>query len=115
MGRRPREYSAHARDDGSFVDAQELWEDYVKLTTHQADYTVPPSVRRIDAAQAPGVFPLPPVWREVISVLGTHGIVNRDADSRNSIKDEAVITLASLWRELNHGTATISTGTDFAA
>lgn len=87
MGRRPPldEYRPHPTDEGRLGDHRDLtWEGFVKLTTAQDDFNVPPSVRRIDAALALEEFTLPPMLREAVNVLGIHGVVDRNAKRRRS-------------------------------
>ena len=88
MGRRPAEYQQYPADDGPFPTAQDLsWDDFVRLTTGQTDFHVPPSVRRIDVARALEEFTLPArccaMVREAVIVLGVESAVNRNADNRN--------------------------------
>eukprot|EP00903_Cladosiphon_okamuranus_P006352 g6222.t1 len=72
MGRRPpiAEYRAHLADDAPPDTAEDLqWDDFVKLTTAQDNFCVPPTVRRRDAALALVTFTLPPMLREAFSAF----------------------------------------------
>eukprot|EP00752_Nemacystus_decipiens_P018499 g16585.t1 len=56
--------------DGTLEEAEELsWQDYVKLTTTREDFAVPNTMRRRDTARVLEEWTLPPMLREVLSLL----------------------------------------------
>ena len=76
MGRRPllEKYRPNAADAGLFTGAEDLTRaDFVKLTTAQDDFHVPPSVRQIDAAWALEEFTLPPMLRDAVTAWAFAG------------------------------------------
>ena len=100
MGPRPPpvEYRPHTTDAGPLAEAEDLTrEGFVKLTTTQEAFRVPPSVRQIDAAWALEEFTLPPMLREAVNVLGIRGVVDRSADGRPGREDELSLALACMW------------------
>ena len=100
MGRRPptQEYMPHPKDAGPLKTAEDLsWRDFVKLTTGEDDFTVPPSVRRMDAAWVLEEFTSPSMLQEAFHVLGVYGILQRNADKRKTQEDDLLLSLASLW------------------
>ncbi|CAB1113987.1 unnamed protein product [Ectocarpus sp. CCAP 1310/34] len=76
MARKPpvEEYQAHLKDCGTLEEAQELsWTDCVKLTTTREDLVVPNTLRRRDVARVLDEWTLPPMLREVLSLLQLRG------------------------------------------
>lgn len=53
----------------------------------QDEFHIPPTVRRIDAAWTLEEFTLPALLREAVHVLGVYGVVDRNADYRDSTEE----------------------------
>eukprot|EP00903_Cladosiphon_okamuranus_P016079 g14843.t1 len=102
MGRRPppSEYNAHPEDAGTLDTAEDLqWSDFVKFTTAQPDFVIPPTVRRSDAAWALEEFTLPPMLCEVFSALQVHGILSTIADARTSLEEDLLCSLYDVFED----------------
>eukprot|EP00752_Nemacystus_decipiens_P012408 g10995.t1 len=62
--------AAQEESRGTLEEAEELsWKDYVKLTTTREDFAVPNTMRRRDTARVLEEWTLPPMLREVLSLL----------------------------------------------
>eukprot|EP00752_Nemacystus_decipiens_P016023 g14325.t1 len=79
----PREtFTPHSHDQGTLEEAEELaWEDYVKLTTTQEDFAVPNTMRRQDTARVLEEWTLPPMLREVLSLLQLQSMERSTAEA----------------------------------
>ncbi|CAB1114741.1 unnamed protein product [Ectocarpus sp. CCAP 1310/34] len=108
IGRRPplTEYKAHPEDAGPLNTPEDLqWSDFVKLTTAQGDFQIPPTVRRTDAAWALEEFTLPPMLREASSTLEVYGIAPTTMDPRNSLADDLLFSPHDVFADTTEAAA----------
>eukprot|EP00752_Nemacystus_decipiens_P008157 g7296.t1 len=100
MGRRPplTKYKAHPQDAGPLDTAEDLrWSGFVKLTTAQEEFRIPPTVRRTDAARALAEFTLPPMLREVFSTLAVYEIISTSQETRSTLADDLLSSLHDVF------------------